>query len=484
MLLVVVACLLPACATVAPPVAARAVGPHADPLVGLPGGEVARATVGAYGFADGLGRIEPVMAVPPEGPVGRLAVSRAILDALLFGELTQNGPMLDALVERDAWTTARALLTPEAPEPVVAAAQAEGLALIDALRARSMDAGYHGAIQTATTGVWEVEARLARLLDLEEAMLVAGRIPGSERARTLGRVLGSVPPPCLGTAPLDGVEPARRDVVLVGHCGPEALGWPESAEAQLYHPDLGAFTVVFGRGNADLRAVLARSAHPLVADARGDVEALGGRLAGLRVPVMVDVEAQSDFPFVLPTGSGEPLGLRILILVAVGGELRVAVPPMVSFGPAGARFLEEDVGFAFPGALTAPGQLAGRLGEAEDLLESGRGPAVFLPAKMRLRSASQALRAVRGALPLAAQGELVLATYEQGAGLRGVGLRMATGKEAKELVVPVAIDGTIRWPEGDLDYVILAPDPEMTVQVFLRALSGAQQRVGTVLVLL
>jgi hypothetical protein len=172
------------------------------------------------------------------------------------------------------------------------------------------------------------------------------------------------------------------------------------------------------------------------------------------------------------------------VLVGVGGEFRVGVPPLVSIGPAGARFVEEDAGFAFPGLLTAPRELARRLGDAEAVLESGRGPAVFLPGKIRVRSAGAALRSIRDALTLGSLGEVVLGIYEPGTGLRGVPLQLAQGNEPAEVRAKVAADGTISWPPGALDYVVLEPELEMSLQVFLGALTRARQRVGTVLVLL
>lgn len=461
-------------------------GAHSDPLDALPGGEVARATVGPYGFARGLDGIVPVVDAPPDGAVGRLAVCRALLDALLFGELTQRAELLDALVARDAWAEARALLEPAAEDPLVAQAQAEGTALLETLRARRMDSAYHGTVSRAARpgGTWEVEARLARLLDLEEVLMAGDRVPAEGRPQALAQILGATLPPCVGSAPTDGVEPDRADVVVLGHCGAEALGWPDTAEAQLYHPGLGAFTTAMGRGNEDLRAVLARSAHPLVADARGDIEALGGRLASLHVPIGLQIEAATDFPFELPTGRGDALDVRIFVLVAVGGQLRVGVPPLVSLGPSGARFVEDEAGLGFPGVVTPLEDLATRLEQAQTLLGTNGGPVVLVPGRLRVRSAAVALRAIRGALPLGARGEMVLGVYEPEVGLRGVGLRLATGSEPEGFVVDVAADGTVEWLEGGVEFLILRPDPELPLQGLLNALLEAERRVGTVLILL
>lgn len=462
------------------------VGPQGDVLGSLPGGEVARATVAPYGFGNGLGQLVAVLDAPPQRPIARLALSRALVDAVLYGEITQDGALLEALGARDAWGQALALLEPTAGDAAIAKEQSRGRALIGAMRSREMNPAYHDTLEetVASGGVWEVEARVARLLDLEEVMLSSEQIPEEQRLPTILELLGANEPGCLKTAPLEGVEPARRDVITLGHCGAAALGWPEEAEAQLLYPELAALTSLMARGTGDLRGVLARTAHPLVADARGDIEALGGRLASLRIPVGLDPQDSTDFPDLIPGGRGSAVGIRPYVVVDIEGNQRVGVPPLVSLGPDGARFVEAEVGLSFPGALCAPGQLPARLTQASELLGFQGAPLVFVPAGVRVRSAANALRDIRAALPLHARGELLLALFDGDSGLLAVRVGIASGSEPTDRVVTVDAEGTVEWPEDAGTFIVLRPEPDIPWQTLVTSLWRARQRVGTVLLLL
>jgi hypothetical protein len=448
-------------------------------------GDSALAIVAPYGFADGLARLGHILDAPPERAVARLAVARALVDATLFGEMTQDAVMLGELAARDHWDLAEYLLSDPSDHPQVAMAQSQGLALVAALRHRGMDRGYHQVLANcAEGGIWEVEARLGRLLDLEEAMVVSSEVPAEDRAQILADALGGRLPPCVAAAPLYGVEGSRRDTVLIGHCGHEALGWPVAAEERLFHPTLGRLSVVMARGSSDLRRVLARTGHPLVAEGRGEIEAFGGRIARRGIAVPLQVEAADDFPFVLPIGVGDSLGVGPFVMLDKEGVLRVGVSPIVSIGAAGARFVENDAGFAFPGQPSAHAALDERLARAGDLFGPHSSLVIFLPGAVRVRSVALAIRAVRAALPLRQRGELVVGVFQPGVGLRGVRFQLATGREPSEVVLPVAPEGPLDWPASAEDSIVVVPDQASTVQRLLDVLGRVRERVGTALVLL
>jgi hypothetical protein len=398
-------CLLLAACAASPPVAPRA--PATDPLAALPHGADAAAWVTPYHFSQQrAARLEEAATRlhQSDRPVARLALARALLDALLYAEIARDAPLLEALEalarrhhgDPSPWPWLRALLTsPAASEPEVRQAQADGLALVDALQRRALDAPYHAALARLAdhAPLWASQARAARLLDLDEALLAARAAPLDERAALLRGIFG--PALCAeGHCAPAGCSPQARGAALLAACGGEALGWPPSAPASLLGEDAIFLAALMRQGRADV-AALYEARDPLARALTGALGVLEERLARLSPQAPVPAEALPPLPRARAEGFGQPE--RALSLRA--GWL------WVSAAPSSPLSLSPPYGWEYPGRPVAALDPARRALErgalARGWASAGQGegpPLLWAGSQEPAEALSQALGLAREAL--------------------------------------------------------------------------------------
>ena len=393
-----------------------------------------------------LDRIEIAFGPPPDEPGARLVLARALIDAMLYGELAQSAPVLDALSDKDFWDKAEALLGAEAQEPLEAA-MADGRALIEALRGRAMDLSYHQTLTrlSSPSNVWSTEARTARLLDLDEVIEALAELGVEERGRLFVGALGpwlceapealaaqdapgplwsagltrACSPVCkAGQEASEGVSLPGKGAVEVAACGYEAVGWPGDADERLWSPEVGVMSRALASVFPTLRGLLS-GRHPLVLSVEPELEALGNRMLSRPLVIPWPLEGPQSPWLVLPTlrGAGQAAWDEGLTYAAlVDGALRVGTLPMLSADPEGVRFHDGRAGQGIPGRAVVYAESLGRLDpEVADIarrvfaqtrartmarasalgVEPGSGLAVLIDAWEPLDRALPALEVVR-----------------------------------------------------------------------------------------
>lgn len=300
----------------------------------------------------------------PSSPVERLVMARALLDALIYGELSQDGELLDELGRAEVWGQIEGLLSErEGVSDEVAAAKSQGRRLASAMRVRAMDESYHETLLSLSRpgGFWFVEARLAQLLDLDEARQQLGAVPLDARLELWATALA--PAVCGGQAAsqcelrcesglsVSGVE--VDDVLTVASCGHDALSWPVSAHDRLLSRPMAQVARLMGDAMRDV-GELSGGSHPLVVSAQPELVSLQERLSREGVAVSLPVESASDLGpgWRLPQAPGRPSPFEgVASYAALNDEgLRWGLAPLLAGSPSGRlRFLEAEHGFAFPG---------------------------------------------------------------------------------------------------------------------------------------
>ncbi len=460
-LLVALACA--ACVRAASP--DPALNLSADPFLALPGAQDPLGRLVPYRFRDqGAAALERFEA---RSSIERLVFARALIDALLFGELTQDRALLDRLAgQGELWPLVeRALRTGKDDDEAVERALKEGRALAQALKTRGMDAPYHAALMALAEqgGAWEVEARAAMLLDLDEAVGAVASLPADQRGRQLVAALGPrvcARPERMASAQADegawqaGLEAACdlrcgvgaqelelapegvRGALSVASCGYEAAGWSLDSAEGVWTPELAVVLRIFSQ----IKEIewLEASGHPLAVEAAPSLVALRERLS--RAPVALPIGAQSAgaLGLELVEGGGEGWGAGVSFVRIDAQGLRVGLVPLVAATTQGGRGLEGR--FGFPGRLVAgweelgdpqrSGWIERRLSsEVEDAAEllgacgvEGGGPWVLMvDARLGAQEVLAALGRVRRALA-GGRMEAGLLLWEAGRGLRAAPL--------------------------------------------------------------
>lgn len=354
-----------------------------DRALSLPGAQKYLSYTAPYAFqTQGVQKLEDAcIRLGQSGDaVASLLLARMAVDALLFAEIAQSEKLLDALDSIPGkcgssdgfWDWVGVLLQEtDGPEEVERAA-AEGRALLQALRTRGMDRAYHGALQEiiAARSFWTPEARVARVLDLDEALEGVKSLPFEERLDAFTGALGGsvckggeVPEEksarrdqcslsCEGAVEMDAIPWERRDAVFLATCGFEKLGWPSAPEFSIYHPEYALVARIFSQTGEDLLELVTRTGNPLGLSLRGELDLLQQRLGEGGVPGLWRAENAADGPIHLVTVKG---GLSELppvpVFLTLDGELlRVSVLPILGMdGVRGMRLMEYP--WSYPGEV-------------------------------------------------------------------------------------------------------------------------------------
>ncbi len=315
-----------------------------DPMAALPGAAEPLSKLSPYQFRK-RGVAWLLEQPEPSDPVGRLVLARALLDALLYGELAQDGALLDALTAADHWARLERLLEPQADVAQgTKAIMADGAQLCAALRQRPMDAQYHRFLARLAQpkGFWRAEAMIAGLLDLDEVALdvFAGRLCPDGPLES-----------CVWSCP-EAPEGASG-AVIVAACGHDVLGWPVDANDGAVSAQMVWMARLMGPQVARARALL-RLSHPLVLAAEPELEALVRRVSSaplaLPLPPVADGALAAQWSLALASGQAQPFEGQPLYAGINAEGLWLGLVPMIASGDGGrAQFLEARAGFGFPG---------------------------------------------------------------------------------------------------------------------------------------
>lgn len=304
-----------------------------DPLCALPGGAAWVAQVAPYSLERlrWLERATEALA-GSDDPVARLVLARAWVDALLWAEIAQDGPRIEALATlaarfdqgQGAWPWLATLLGGLRGDPSTQAALDDGLALVEALRERRLDAAYHQTLDRLAQGPWAHEARAARLLDLEETLGELQALPLDQRADALLEVLGP------------RVDPAQA-------C---ALRLCEGRDGGQRGVHLRA---LLEQGAQDREALRADPPTPLSVALGPALEALWARAGRARVSLAL-AGPHLGRAVELPTSTGPSLpGEPGRWVVLREGWVFVAAPPILGLDELGVTRPDVALGWDLPG---------------------------------------------------------------------------------------------------------------------------------------
>lgn len=363
LLLILLGCSCAACATTTEP--PQSAPRPRDPVYALPRGEALASPLRAYGFQQrGAAALEAqaVRLGQSGSPVARLVLARALVDGLLYTEVAQDGALLralEALAARhhgapDPWGWARALLSePAAQEGPTAQAQRQGLALLEAMQSRSMDRGYHDTLHELAqqSPLWSTQARVARLLDLESALVELEQVEMGQRLALFAQVLG--PRFCPEGGGVDACLPQacqglESGAARLGACGWEALGWQPGQIVALAQPGYLLVTQALGEAQRELAQLSQGCPEPLCSELGTGLGLLEARMRAH--PLVVPLPAQVvGAP---PRGQLQGEAQSAAFLVARDGWLFVGRAPRLGL-------VTQELPWDFPG------QAVGSLRQAE-----------------------------------------------------------------------------------------------------------------------